>query len=242
MGNIFGNFGRVAHSDESELDRRLRPQTCVSALDRPRRCGLREACGQTVALMMFVQRLGRGLLKVGLVLLASGAVIATACVLERPADPNRIDKGRANRIIPIPNGDIPGSQVVLRQAIDEIRLGREKSATSPNPAANVIRQRFPQIDQVLSLLGPLQSVTYLGSDMRDDRYRTSFKNGSLIWGISVGRGGIIDDLRLTASEGPTPQDWINNYMLVRAGAGRMLIDLASLFILAGFGRFARIRL
>jgi hypothetical protein len=112
-------------------------------------------------------------------------------------------------------------------------------------SALAARQNFSRDRRILEGLGRLQSINYRGSDFEGDVYRTVFEKGSLVWKISLGRGGIIERLHLIAPQGPTAQDWINWYALVPAdkgGASRLIIELGKLLALVGIGRFAGLRL
>jgi hypothetical protein len=105
-------------------------------------------------------------------------------------------------------------------------------------------QHLPQAQRILARLGPLQSIAYLGGRFQNDRYRVTFTNGSLLWGTSIGKSGIIGDLWFAAPP-RSPQDWIDGYAAfnVRQRAKRMVTQLAILLAVAAFGRIAlRLRL
>lgn len=99
--------------------------------------------------------------------------------------------------------------------------------------------------QDLKEFGPLQSASYLGGAGRFDRYRVTFRNGSLLWFVALAKNGGLADYDFGPEGIGSPQNFINNYarFSVRERIGRMTIQLAILLIVAALGRFMlRLRL
>jgi hypothetical protein len=123
---------------------------------------------------------------------------------------------------------VPGGADAIRRAINDIQAGHTR----------------PQDRQMLSALGPLQTVTYNGADQHGDLYTTKFPKGSLLWTVSVGEGGKIQGLIFDAPRGPTPQNWIDWFALLpmRGRVAGQIFALIKLLAVIGFGRMARIHL
>lgn len=189
-----------------------------------------------------------GILRIGmrmsLVVVSAGLVIAATCGFMLMNDTNVTAKAAQP-----PAGNtieaMPGGEAALRGVISAIQENRIPDARMDSALAASARQNLPRDRRILENLGRLQSMDYKGPDFEGDVYRTVFEKGSLVWKISLGRGGAIESLRFVAPQGPTAQDWIDWYALLPSGKGgisRLIIELAKLLALVGIGRFAGLRL
>ena len=209
------------------------------------------------------------------VLVVAGIVIIAAYAMTPRYDPSREEAEQAKieaaqaELAKKHSAEL-GSEDALRRAIDEVRSGvpnydRINKARSRLLASLGSLQRMvieatggipvrtnkelsdaaQQQKLLLASLGPMQSAKYLGPSPRGDRYRVTFKNGSLLWGISVGKGGVIEDYWFVDNRPSTRQEWIDNYadFTLRERVTRMATQFLILLAAAVFGRLAlRIRL
>jgi hypothetical protein len=183
-------------------------------------------------------------IRTGLILLLAGLVIAATYgftpIYNTDLTPAKeVPPSAGNK-----DGAMPGSEDALRRVIADIQENRPVSVRMYSVLAASTRQSFSRDRRILGSLGRLQSINYRGADFEGDVYRTIFEKGSLVWKISLGRGGAIETLRFMAPQGPTAQDWIDWYALVQTGKGpsRLIIELGKLLALVGIGRFAGLRL
>jgi hypothetical protein len=197
--------------------------------------------------MMVAQNIRRQAPRMVALLAVTVIVVGATYLVMLPDSSNRAEAANIGRAKSIAlDGDIPtpGSEEVLRRIVGEMNHGNLDHAGVSEETPESIRQQLGRYAQVVSILGPLQAVTYLGADARGDIYRVAFKNGSLVCGIVLGWGRTIERLSLAAPEGPTPQDWVDNYALVTTGkdTARVVLAFAKLLGVVGLGRLAGIRL
>jgi len=85
----------------------------------------------------------------------------------------------------------PGSEVVLRKMIEDVRLGKPDYDTMSSGLAAATRQQLPQLQSTVTQLGAIQSVSFKGvGPAGPDIYLVKFENGSLeyrIWLASDGK-------------------------------------------------------
>lgn len=181
-------------------------------------------------------------------MLAAGFVTAVTWRMTPPRDPKQpqaVDAHLTKKRTALQSDEpTPGSEKALRQVIAGMTTVSLDYARMSHEASDAIRHELSRDQQTLAGLGPLKSTTYLGAGTSGDVYRASFRNGSLICRIFLGKGGAIEGLRLAAPEGPTPQDWIDAYALNPAGKdmARIILAFAKFLVVVGLGRFAGIRL
>ena len=94
---------------------------------------------------------------------------------------------------------MPGSEAVVRLAMDGLRTGKlDYDRMSPSLAA-ATRQQQPQLQSMLVQLGALQSVTFKGVGPGGfDIYQVKFENGSLEYRILLGADGKVEGASLRA--------------------------------------------
>lgn len=162
--------------------------------------------------------------RTALILLAAGLVVLATAALVPQAKP----KPAWSQAARLATGDpIPGGEAAVRRAIHDMD-----------------NRRRPRQQWLAAALGPLRGLAYKGADMRGDLYVASFAKGSLLWKVSADDGGKIAGLTFAAPQGPTPQDWIDNYALT-APAPRILVlvfSLIKILFVVGAGRVVGIRL
>ena len=193
--------------------------------------------------------IGRYVLRIAMLAIAASLVVAAAYKVTPSHDPKpaeAAEMGRAKSRSPANEIDVPtpGSETALRQVIEEISHGSPHYERMSEEASDALRQRLQVDMQLLASLGPLNSIEYLGADKNSDVYRVTLRNGSLLWKITMGTGGRIEGLHFAAPEGPTPQDWIDNYALATSGKdmARIALALVKFLAIVGVGRFAGVRL
>lgn len=166
------------------------------------------------------------LLRTGVVLLAAGLVIGVTWVRFSPYDL----AGELAAREAAAKGQAPaaGAEAVLRRHI---------AAPPPHRGTDFAK------------LGPLQSISYLGSvsqaAKRIDNFRVTYRNGILLWRVSLGRKGAPDMVDYDNPAPPTPAQTIDRYSSLHASrVGFVLAGKFSLLLgVALFSRFAlRIRL
>lgn len=127
----------------------------------------------------------------------------------------------------------PGAEAALRRHIAAQPPSRETDATK---------------------LGPPQSIGYLGSESepaisglpsRVDNFRVTYRTGTLVWRVGLGKKGAPDMVDYSNPEPPTPAQMIARFSFVRPS--RVWFVMATKFALllgvAMIGRFVlRIRL
>jgi len=72
---------------------------------------------------------------------------------------------------------------------------------------------------MLAALGPMQSLHYVGGTPRPDFYRVMFQRGSQLWGIYLGKNGLIEGLNVERT--PEAQDVMDGYASFSAGVRTM---------------------
>ena len=195
--------------------------------------------------------LRRVALRTAAVLLASGLVIAASWMLTPPYDAGRLseaDRQASKNEVPA-----PGSEAALRRMIGEIQQGHPDYARMDKNLADAIRGDAQERKRLASF-GPLQSVDYLGggkagllpgTGFRFDRFRVAFRNGTLIWLVSLGESGKIARMGFQSPDPPTPQQMMDGYASFPASVRiqRAAVQLGVLLAAALFGRLAlRLRL
>jgi hypothetical protein len=87
----------------------------------------------------------------------------------------------------------PGSEAIVRKAMEELRAGTpEYDRLSPG-LATATRQQLPQIQAMIVRLGTLQSMTFKGvAPNGSDIYQVKFEGGSLEYRILIGLDGTIE--------------------------------------------------
>ena len=196
-------------------------------------------------------RLRRVALRTAAVLLASGLVIAVSWMLTPPYDASRLTE--ADRQASKNEMPAPGSEAALRQVIGEIQQGHPDYARMDKNLADAIRGDAQERKRLASF-GPLQSVDYLGggkagllpgTGFRFDRFRVTFRNGTLTWLISLGENNKIARMGFQSPDPPTPQQMMDGYASfpARVRIQRAAVQLGVLLGAALFGRLAlRLRL
>ena len=116
-------------------------------------------------------------LRMGLVLLAAGIVIAVAALLTPPFRPGQQEAGVLQNLVQ--RRPAPAAEATLRQAISEIQRRKPDYAAMSPELARFVRDQVASDKAFLAPLGALQSLRYVGSLPRPDFYRASFQNGSL---------------------------------------------------------------
>jgi len=130
---------------------------------------------------------------------------------------------------------------------------------APAPGAEAALRRHiaappPSRETDVTKLGPPQSIGYLGSQSgspiselpgRVDNFRVTYRNGTLVWRVGLGKKGAQDVVDYSNPEPPTPAQMIARFSSVPAS--RVLFVMASKFALllgvAAICRFVlRIRL
>jgi hypothetical protein len=179
---------------------------------------------------------GRTLLRTGLALLAAGLVIAVTWTSTSPYDaaPELAAQEAAAQ------GQKPaaGAEAVLRRSI----------AAPPRKTGNL----RPRPD--VAYLGQLQSIRYLGGFLippipglgrRIDKFRATYRNGTLVWQISPAQNGAPERVAFYDPAPFTPQQVIKAFSLSPAGiwATQMTIVVGALLVFALICRYVlRIRL
>ncbi|MBV9548962.1 MAG: hypothetical protein JO256_04740 [Alphaproteobacteria bacterium] len=188
-----------------------------------------------------VGKLPRTVWRITLVLLACAPVIATSWMLTPPFNQAANERDLEQHLTKRP--PTPGSEATLRQAIGDMQHSKLDYARLNKGLVNFPHNRLLRFQQVLIPLGPLQSLHYVGGTPRPDFYRVTFRNGSQLWGIYMGKNGRIEGLNVEKT--PEPGDYIDGYASFPAGVRlqRAAVQLAVLLGAALFGRSAlRLRL
>jgi CubicO group peptidase (beta-lactamase class C family) len=87
----------------------------------------------------------------------------------------------------------PGSEAALRRMIEELRMGKPNYDLMSAGLAAATRQQLPQLQSMITELGPMQSLTFKqvgpgGADV----YQAKFEKGSLVYRIWLGPDGKIE--------------------------------------------------
>ena len=87
----------------------------------------------------------------------------------------------------------PGSEVVLRKMIEDVRLGKPDYGTMSSGLAAATRQQLPQLQSTVTQLGAIQSVSFKGvGPAGPDIYLVKFENGSLEYRIWLAPDGKVE--------------------------------------------------
>ena len=91
----------------------------------------------------------------------------------------------------------PGGEEAVRRVMDELRAGKPNYDQIGATLAQVMRRQAAQIQDQLTKLGALQSITFSGvGPGGSDIYSVKFENGEMEWRIALAPDGKIDSLGL----------------------------------------------
>ena len=91
----------------------------------------------------------------------------------------------------------PGGEEAVRRVMDELRAGKPNYDQIGATLAQVMRRQAAQIQDQLTKLGALQSITFSGvGPGGSDIYSVKFENGEMEWRIAFAPDGKIDSLGL----------------------------------------------
>jgi CubicO group peptidase (beta-lactamase class C family) len=89
----------------------------------------------------------------------------------------------------------PGSEALLRRAIEELRLGQPDYSQMSPAFADVTRQQLPNLKSAVGQLGAVQSVTFKGVGPGGfDIYEVKFQNGLTEFRIGLAPDGKIEGI------------------------------------------------
>jgi len=95
----------------------------------------------------------------------------------------------------------PGSESAVRRMIEGLRVGKPDYDQMSPSLANATRQQLPQIQSMISALGPLQSISFKGVGPGGaDIYQLKFEKGSLDYRVWLGSDGKVDSANVGPSE------------------------------------------
>jgi hypothetical protein len=90
---------------------------------------------------------------------------------------------------------VPGSEAVLRRAIEELRVGQPDYSKMSQAFTGVTRQQLPGLKSTIGQLGAVQSVTFKGVGPGGfDIYEVKFENGLTEFRIGLTPDGKIDGI------------------------------------------------
>lgn len=91
----------------------------------------------------------------------------------------------------------PGGEEAVRRVMDELRAGKPNYDQIGATLAQVMRRQAAQIQDQLTKLGALQSITFSGvGPGGSDIYSVKFENGEMEWRIALAPDSKIDSLGL----------------------------------------------
>jgi Domain of unknown function (DUF3471) len=95
----------------------------------------------------------------------------------------------------------PGSEAAVRRMIGELLLGKPNYDLLSPGLANATRQQLPQLQQMMTGMGALQSVTFKGVGPGGaDIYQVKFEKGSLDYRIWLGPDGKTESANVRPGE------------------------------------------
>jgi hypothetical protein len=99
----------------------------------------------------------------------------------------------------------PGSGIVVRKMIGELQAGKPNYDLMSPSLADATRQQLPQLQSMITGMGPLQSVIFKGVGPGGaDIYQVNFEKESIDYRVWLGADGKTESANFRPSEYPTP--------------------------------------